>query len=412
MRGGVNRITESPMASVAPPEPLLKVADLPGRGRALVATRPIKPGEVLLSDSPLLLYPATLPSAAVFPFCSRCFRSFRSVATSSSVSTGGGPLPCPSCASLSLFCSRRCLSLAVTSSHSSWLCRALLHLPSLPVDLHAPALFLLAAYNLAASSPSDFLRLLSLEGALPDAPEAAALHPFVASLLPRPLPSGFSPELTAALLAKDKSNAFGLMEPFREEDAGERRVRAYGIYPNASFFNHDCLPNACRFDYVDGDGDRNTDIVVRAIHDIPEGREVCLSYFPVNWSYAERQRRLTEDYGFQCECDRCQVEKNWKDDEEVESMEEEEEEGGEGMETLEEENNEGGDGDGDFPHAYFFVRYLCDRENCGGTLAPQPPSPHGTLSNVMECNVCGQLRMEDNINEDVAEDGDGSMIDE
>lgn len=146
------------------------------------------------------------------------------------------------------------------------------------------------------------------------------------------------------------------MEPFRKEDAGERIVRAYGIYPIASFFNHDCLPNACRFDYVDGDGDRNIDIVVRAIHDITVGREVCLSYFRVNWNYAERQRRLVEEYAFQCECDRCQVEKNWKDDEEVESMEEEEE-GGEGMETLEEENN-GGDGDGDFPHAYFFVRYL------------------------------------------------------
>ncbi|EHA8588131.1 histone-lysine N-methyltransferase ASHR2 [Cocos nucifera] len=400
------------MASVAPPEPLVKVAELPGRGRALVAARPIKAGDVLLSDSPVLLYPAILPSAAAFPFCSYCFRSLRSAATSSTALAGGGPLPCPSCVSLSLFCSPRCLSLAMTSSHPSWLCRSLLHLSSLPADLHAPALFLLAAYNLAAFSPSDFLRLLSLEGALPAAYEAAALHSFVTSLLPQPFPSGFSPELTAALLAKDKRNAFGLMEPFRVEDAGERRVRAYGIYPNASFFNHDCLPNACRFDYVDGDGDgdRNTDIVVRAIHDIPEGREVCLSYFPVNWSYAERQRRLVEDYGFQCQCDRCQVEKNWKDDEEVESMEEEE--GVEGMETLEEENNEGGDGDGDFPHAYFFVRYLCNRENCGGTLAPLPPSPHGTLSNVMECNVCGQLREEGNIDEDVAEDGDGSMNDE
>lgn len=130
----------------------------------------------------------------------------------------------------------------------------------------------------------------------------------------------------------------------------------------------------------------------------------------MNWSYAERQKRLVEDYGFQCECDRCQVEKNWKDDEEVESMEEEEEEKeGEVMETLEEEN--GANGNGDFPHAYFFVRYLCDRENCGGTLAPLPPSPQGTESNVMECNVCGHLRMADDIDEDVVEDDDGAMID-
>ena len=78
---------------------------------------------------------------------------------------------------------------------------------------------------------------------------------------------------------------------------------------------------------------------------------------------------------------RSQVEKNWKDDKVVESTKKEE--GGEGMETLEEENTEGADGDENFhPHAYFFVRYLCDRENCEETLALLPPSPHGTSPNV------------------------------
>lgn len=198
------------------------------------------------------------------------------------------------------------------------------------------------------------------------------------------------------------------MEPFREEDSGERRVRAYGIYPKASFFNHDCLPNACRFDYVDGDGENNTAIVVRAIHEIPEGREVCLSYFPVNWNYKERQARLLQDYGFKCECDRCQVEKNWKDEDEdqeeeiVESMDEED-----GTEGMEEDNGGvGGEDDGDFPHAYFFIRYVCDRENCGGTLAPLPPAPGGTTSSVMECNVCGRCKTDDGFG------GDASMLDE
>ncbi|PSS13741.1 Histone-lysine N-methyltransferase [Actinidia chinensis var. chinensis] len=86
------------------------------------------------------------------------------------------------------------------------------------------------------------------------------------------------------------------MEPFSED--GERSVRAYGIYPNASFFNHDCLPNACRFDYVDASdaGDFNTNIIVRVIHDGPQRREICLGYFPVNLNYSERQRRLKENY--------------------------------------------------------------------------------------------------------------------
>lgn len=204
-------------------------------------------------------------------------------------------------------------------------------------------------------------------------------------------------------------NAFGLMEPFRPEDAGQRKVRAYGIYPNASFFNHDCLPNACRFDYVDAAGERNTEIVVRAIHEIPAGREVCLSYFPVNWSYAVRQQRLLEDYGFRCVCDRCEVEKNWKDDEDegddegMEGMEQEGEEGGM-------EGDSGGEGeDADFPHAYFFIRYVCERENCGGTLAPLPPSPQGPPSHVMECNACGLLRKDEDVD---GEEGESSMLDQ
>ncbi|KAH9330188.1 hypothetical protein KI387_002296, partial [Taxus chinensis] len=55
---------------------------------------------------------------------------------------------------------------------------------------------------------------------------------------------GFSSELTASLLSKDKQNAFGLMAPVQQ--GGERQVRAYAIYAQASFFNHDCLPNACK----------------------------------------------------------------------------------------------------------------------------------------------------------------------
>lgn len=50
------------------------------------------------------------------------------------------------------------------------------------------------------------------------------------------------------------------------------------------------------------------------------------------------------------------------------------------------------DKDDDFPHAYFFMTYMCDTNNCGGTLAPLPPSPSTSTSNVMECNVCGNLK--------------------
>jgi hypothetical protein len=99
----------------------------------------------------------------------------------------------------------------------------------------------------------------------------------------------------------------------------------------------------------------------------------------VTRGYRERQKSLIQDYGFKCECDRCKIESQWKEnqgdeedagDENGGDMEEMEgEEDGEGeMEMMEEENVEE---DEDFPHQYFFLRYVCE---CGGTLAPLLPS--------------------------------------
>lgn len=107
-----------------------------------------------------------------------------------------------------------------------------------------------------------------------------------------------------------------------------------------------------------------------------------------------------EDYGFRCECDRCVVEKDWSDDEEDDEEEKEDEDEGmeeeDGDEAMENMDTTGEDGeDGNFPHAYFFVRYVCDTVNCGGTLAPLPPKADGTPSNFMECNFCGTLTGED-----------------
>ncbi|KAB2625065.1 histone-lysine N-methyltransferase ASHR2-like [Pyrus ussuriensis x Pyrus communis] len=219
------------------------------------------------------------------------------------------PQVCPLC-SHHVFCGPNCLSAALSSSHSPWGCYALrlLRDPSSPLsgqplERQVQASFLIAAYNLAAVSPSDFQIRLSLQGqphdlAVADTTAAAQfLHSLISTFCAPHLvflEQPFTVELSAALLAKDKLNAFGFMEPFTE--LSQRASRAYAIYPKASFFNHDCLPNACRFDYIDTDSERNTDMVIRMIHDVPAGREVCLSYFPVNQSYSNRQRTLAKDY--------------------------------------------------------------------------------------------------------------------
>ncbi|XP_050223409.1 histone-lysine N-methyltransferase ASHR2 [Mercurialis annua] len=367
----------------------LKIEEIEGRGRGAVTCAAVRGGDVVLRDSPILLYSAfPLSLSNNGNYCDNCFRKLQPLVS------------CPSC-SLHHFCSPNCLS---ASSHTPWVCQAFtrLHHHLHPLERQVQARFLIAAYNLAIVSPAKLQTLLSLQGqpSAEDVADAQSLHSLISSLCPPPTPiDGFSFQLTAALLAKDKLNAFGLMEPYDQiNPSGHRSVRAYGIYPRASFFNHDCLPNACRFDYVDAQN--STDLIIRMIHDVPQGREICLSYFPVNLSYRARQNRLLQDYGFTCSCDRCKVEANWSDQEEADPDDDDDDDNDEAMDedpddedgTMTAEAEAEADAS-DFPHAYFFVKYLCDGNNCGGTLAPLPHS--NANSDLLECNVCGSIKADE-----------------
>ncbi|KAL6584703.1 hypothetical protein OROMI_003992 [Orobanche minor] len=372
---------------------LVEMVEVENKGRALISSRPLRAGEIVLRDSPILLYSAAPHGASTtINYCSHCFRTIPPHSPTA--------ISCPNCSNFSLFCTPQCQHIALSTSHTPFVCQALIRLAAADSPLisnrHVQARFLISAYNLSMVSPSNFQTLLSLNGDPSIDDTSIFLHSFISTIF---IPSnlgqlGFSVELTAALLTKDERNAFGLMEPLDQDK--KRSVRAYGIYPRASFFNHDCLPNACRFDYVDSVNDfNNTDIIVRVIHDLPAGREICLSYFPVNRKYSERQKWLKEDYGFRCVCDRCKVEANWSDDEEEgdDEMDGQDDDMNDG--DLEDNSEKTGNGvdeeDDDFPHAYFFVRYMCSRDDCGGTLAPLPPSGNDGPSTVMECNLCGNL---------------------
>lgn len=356
---------------------LLRMEHIPGKGRGLVAAQPLKAGQVVLTEPPLILYSASplfpSSSSSSFSYCDHCFRILPQKQTQTHT------IPCcPSC-SHTHFCSHKCLSIALNSSHSSWACQALSLLKNptsllsqQPHERQVQARFIVAAYNLAIQSTSDLQTLLSLHGTPNDndhiVDAAKFLHSLISPLFPPN--TNFSVELTAQLLAKDRLNSFCLMDPYTP-DGPQRSTKAFGIYPKATFFNHDCVPNACRFDYVEsGDlGDEhNTDMIIRLIQDVPIGSEVCISYFRINRDYSTRKKILMEDYGFTCECDRCKIEANWPDGENI--------------------NNR------DLPHVRFLSKYVCERKNCSGTMAPLPPKDDGEPSNVLECNFCGNLKVD------------------
>lgn len=216
---------------------MVKCVELPGRGRGLVTTKAVHGGQVILRESPSLLYVAASES---LNYCGSCLRT---------CPPGDGRSPCPGCSAV-IFCSAAC-SLA----HSPHLCSALgrLEAAGFEGDSGDQARFLLAAYHLALSSRPDFERLMLLEGVGVLNEPARELHAFVENAIsdwpwsssggPESVPV-LTEEVTAGLLAKDARNTFGIMAPF--EVGGERSVRGFGVYRTASFINHDCLPNSCR----------------------------------------------------------------------------------------------------------------------------------------------------------------------
>lgn len=74
---------------------------------------------------------------------------------------------------------------------------------------------------------------------------------------------------------------------------------AEATFPVGSLFNHSCRPNASLF-YI---GRRQ---VIRAIRDLREGEEVCLTYVDVMNTRENRQYELQQKYSFVCQCERCQ----------------------------------------------------------------------------------------------------------
>ncbi|KAJ3083564.1 SET and MYND domain-containing protein 3 [Quaeritorhiza haematococci] len=71
-----------------------------------------------------------------------------------------------------------------------------------------------------------------------------------------------------------------------------------GTFPLGSLLNHSCLPN-CVVAY-----ERRTQ-VVRTIRDVTADEELTIGYVDSMLTRQERRRKLTEQYAFLCECERC-----------------------------------------------------------------------------------------------------------
>jgi len=321
-----------------------------------------------------------------------------------------------------------------------------------------------------------YVQLLSLCGAGGDDASAAAasaaraLMPALAAAVGA---AAMPPEAeVAALLAREQANSFAVQAPggfagpldappapaaaapaaAPRSRRPRRRLLGGALYALASLVNHECLPNVARFDDFaraasappDTPAERGRLRLV-ALHALPRGAELALSYVPLRWNRAARRAHCRAVYGFECACARCALEARedvfgaarggppregeeggsggeWETDEgeegsEWEEGEEEEEEqgGGEGgtvaMEVEEEEERAVRPGEapsgqsGAMEPTYlhlFLLKYACARRGCtGGTLAPASSARGADAAAaadggaaLLRCNACGGERTE------------------
>ncbi|KAK3255936.1 hypothetical protein CYMTET_34907 [Cymbomonas tetramitiformis] len=401
--------------------------EIPGRGRALVAARDIRPGETILNEPPTLIYVTDDSKGSV---CAQCLRVLSGDRISESA--------CCSCDGQASFCSPQCAETAAVcgGAHSPNVCRSFCgrppafcgrppsfsklrptfflslpqritrpglklrramkavakHLQALPLEERDLLRFLIQVYvlkieqNLDSPYAGDISRRLTalyelapavVPAESSGARQASKLHPLVCAAL------GVDPgseQETAALLCKDEMNSYGIMNP-RSPD-GEPSIRGNGVFCQAARINHSCLPNVARFDFVDVAGSDNTHMLMRAMDAIPEGSEILQSYFPLNTPLPERRQRTVEIYGFACDCARCAFEAQQGDaapsdkmDADGDEEEEEEEEESE-WETDDDEDlvGEGTDaihakeGDDDFESqlSIYILKNLCPHAHCNG----------------------------------------------
>jgi SET and MYND domain-containing protein len=205
-----------------------------------------------------------------------------------------------------------------------------------------------------------------------------------------------------------------------------RRIRGYACYPSLAFANHSCLPSIARFDSLDlpflepppplacvgalaaaaaaaaagaaGALPAPHSIATRyvAMHELPAGAELTISYMPLGDPPDLRRQRLRAEYNFSCDCARCQVEAA----SEAATVAAEAAEvakamaaaGGAAdamaMEQGDEERPPFAVGDVDETYvALYVLKHVCDQ--CLGTMAPLITAPSSCL-----CNRCGTTRTE------------------
>jgi [histone H3]-lysine4/36 N-trimethyltransferase SMYD len=254
--------------------------------RKVVATRPIKRGEIILRELPVL----TLLNPKQWGVrCNGCF----------SKPSDTKLLRCSRCRRF-WYCTKNC-------QRKDWKlhkeeCTALLnHGDKLTADEEshlADALLVARTFRLKESSPEQFQIIQDLvfhEDCIQQNHKDIAKLFLTMKLLDDSANTAMNTTTRDILemLARFDSNNFGIVCELLF-------FLGAGIYPAGAMLNHSCAHN-CAINYES----QTNQQIIRCIVDVAEGEELCHPYIDFASTSVQRREKLRKTYGFDCKCDRC-----------------------------------------------------------------------------------------------------------
>ncbi|EDQ87033.1 uncharacterized protein MONBRDRAFT_27776 [Monosiga brevicollis MX1] len=277
---------------------MFEVVGVPGRGRAVRATKALARGQTVLLNPPLAF--VLRHEERVARRCEDCFVSEKPEHRLANCSL------CHTAA----YCSKPCQTRNWKRAHKH-VCKLLQTLPENPQPPHIIDAAAMTVATLVALERRAKLEDKESEQASPD-PGSAVRQPRCADFwaMAQHTPTLNSEELDDVLQLVAVTQCPGSTDKQRVMDVLQRAdcnnfsiwdelllPRGAGVYPWGAILNHSCEPN-CVMTYR---GPLHAQ-AVKALRDIAVGEELCHSYIDLYAPTGQRHSHLGDQYGFECDC--------------------------------------------------------------------------------------------------------------
>ncbi|EDO35500.1 predicted protein [Nematostella vectensis] len=253
---------------MAPKPSVFEVFETESKGRGLRAAKPLKSGDTILSEQPVVYMLSNMLRGQRCDFCLEKLSDLQR---------------CSRC-KFARYCGASCQR-AAWRIHKSECERLKRVFPRVPTDL---VLLMFRVWQLKSQNGWYDSLVSNVEKIDSDAKEDFVS---VLMVLNEYLGSEISPPEGLELFSKISCNSFAICD-------GEMQAIGTGIFPNAVCLNHSCAPNSVAVF-------NGTNIYIKALEEIPVGEELTISYIQQLHPRETRQEELQTQFCFYCQCHRC-----------------------------------------------------------------------------------------------------------